>query len=123
TPQAKYEALVRHAPVPVHEVLLVLREVAALQDQGEHDVVAPPEQRAEGEFLLALKVLEIVQVLIGKVFEVLALDELVGRWIELRRREEGHARELALQALVDTLQDGLHLRHDAGLRAEELRVA
>src|SRR2546426_11574011 len=60
--QAEREALVRHAPVPGHEVLLLLREGAALQDQSKHDVVAPPEKRAEGKFLLALEVLEIIQV-------------------------------------------------------------
>src|SRR5712692_11327001 len=54
-PQAEREALVRHAPVPVHEVPLVLDEVAALQDQGEHNMVAPPEQCAEGEFLLSME--------------------------------------------------------------------
>ena len=115
--------MVRHAPVPVHEVLLVLRETFAFQDQGKHDVVAPPEQRAEGEFLLALEVLEIVQVLIGKVFEVLALHKLMGRRIEALWCQEVHAREFLLQVPVHTFQNRFHLRHDPGLRAEELRVA
>src|SRR5579884_3102551 len=108
--------------IAIDHVLFVAKKKMAFKNQREDKMVPPPEQRAEGEFLISLEVFGKVEVLVGILFKMLALHKLTFGWVEARRRQEVDIPQLSLEHSVQLFQQAADLFHDARLREEEVPV-
>ena len=75
-----------HLMKPVDEILLILFDAVPFENQRAGQMMAPPEQRPESELIRPVEMLGIIEILIGKRFEMLAFDELMRARSEPRRR-------------------------------------
>src|SRR5574340_295367 len=74
--QRQFQPLTGHLMESIDEVFPVLLHLAPFDDHREDELVSPPAQGSKGELLVAQEMFRVVQVLIGAMLQMLALDEL-----------------------------------------------
>lgn len=82
----------------------------------------PPDKRAKCKLVAADEVFGIIQILIGTIPQVLALDQLMERWIEAWRGGEREACEVLLQGIVRCFKLGSYFCRDRSLSSKELGI-
>src|SRR5438105_3787896 len=75
-PQTEAEVAAGYIMVPVNQVPLVTQESLPLQDEGENEMVAPPEQRTKGKLILVEEVFGKVEILVREILQMFPFDEL-----------------------------------------------